>query len=75
MWTTVHSDARERTGQSVLPCAAGGQPWKSGSMNMGSSEADLALIKKIQPVVTGVGTLIGGFGAILGLIGAVAALG
>lgn len=42
---------------------------------MGSSEADLALIKKIQPVVTGIGTLIGGLGAILGLIGAVAALG
>lgn len=42
---------------------------------MGSSEADLALIKKIQPVVTGAGTLIGGLGAILGLIGAVAALG
>ncbi|NKS29533.1 hypothetical protein GS534_27335 [Rhodococcus hoagii] len=64
-------------GPGSLSCRAyaGGHSWKSGSKNMGSSEADLALVKKIQPVVTGVGTLIGGLGAILGLIGAVAALG
>lgn len=42
---------------------------------MGSSEADLALIKQIQPVVSGVGSLIGGLGTILALVGAVAALG
>ncbi len=42
---------------------------------MGSSEADLAMLKKIQPIVSGVGTIIGGVGAILGLIGAVAAFG
>ncbi|MBM4516191.1 hypothetical protein GS432_06375 [Rhodococcus hoagii] len=36
----------------------------------GSSDADLALIKQIQPVVSGIGTVIGGLGAILSLIGA-----
>ncbi|GAA4478164.1 hypothetical protein GCM10023094_21570 [Rhodococcus olei] len=40
---------------------------------MGSSQADLAMIKKIQPVVSGFGTVIGGVGAALGLIGALAA--
>ncbi len=35
---------------------------------MGSSDADLALIKQIQPVVSGIGTVIGGLGAILSLI-------
>ncbi|WP_302660024.1 hypothetical protein [Rhodococcus sp. SGAir0479] len=40
---------------------------------MGSSDADLALIKQIQPVVSGIGTVIGGFGAILSLVGALAA--
>ncbi len=35
---------------------------------MGSSDADLALIKQIQPVVSGIGP-----GAILGLAGALAA--
>ncbi len=42
-------------------------------VKMGSSDADLALIKQIQPVVSGIGTVIGGLGAILSLIGAVAA--
>ncbi len=32
---------------------------------MGSSDADLALIKQIQPVVSGIGTVVGGIGAIL----------
>ncbi|WP_302660014.1 hypothetical protein [Rhodococcus sp. SGAir0479] len=41
---------------------------------MGSSEADLALIEQIQPVVSGVGSLIGGLGTILALVGAVAGL-
>ncbi|MGW0173959.1 hypothetical protein ACWDUM_08940 [Rhodococcus sp. NPDC003322] len=40
---------------------------------MGSSESDLKLIKQIQPVVSGLGTVIGGVGAALGLIGALAA--
>jgi len=39
---------------------------------MGSSDADLALIKQIQPVVAGIGTVIGGLGAVLGLVGALA---
>ncbi|BBE44143.1 hypothetical protein ACH49M_02620 [Rhodococcus qingshengii] len=34
---------------------------------MGSSDADLALIKQIQPVITGVAGLISGIGAIVGL--------
>ncbi|WFR74264.1 hypothetical protein P9209_13650 [Prescottella defluvii] len=38
---------------------------------MGSSDADLALIKQIQPVVSGIGTVLAGAGAILGLIGAI----
>ncbi len=59
IWTTVHSGGPERTGSLSCRAYAGGHSWKSGSRNMGSSEADLALIKKIQPVVTGVGTLIG----------------
>ncbi|MCA1005288.1 hypothetical protein LCL87_06145 [Rhodococcus hoagii] len=41
---------------------------------MGSSTADLALLKQIQPVVSGVGTIIGGLGAILSVIGALGAL-
>ncbi|GAB2629926.1 hypothetical protein ABI214_23075 [Prescottella soli] len=38
---------------------------------MGSSDADLALIKQIQPVVSGIGGVLAGAGAILGLIGAI----
>ncbi|WP_430334457.1 hypothetical protein [Rhodococcus sp. ACT016] len=41
---------------------------------MGSSAADLALLKQIQPVVSGVGTIIGGIGAVLAVIGALGAL-
>lgn len=37
---------------------------------MGSSEADLALIKQIQPVVSGIGGVLSGAAAILGLVGA-----
>ncbi|MDH6279748.1 hypothetical protein [Prescottella agglutinans] len=40
---------------------------------MGSSDADLALIKQIQPVVSGVGGVLAGIGALLGLVGALAA--
>lgn len=40
---------------------------------MGSSDADLALIKQIQPVVTGIGGVVTGIGAALSLIGALAA--
>ncbi|RDI32664.1 MULTISPECIES: hypothetical protein [Nocardiaceae] len=39
---------------------------------MGSSDADLALIKQIQPVVSGIGGVLAGVGALLGLIGALA---
>lgn len=39
----------------------------------GSSDADLALIKQIQPVVSGVGTVIGGVGAALAVVGALSA--
>ncbi|CAM3032761.1 hypothetical protein RHDE110596_13275 [Prescottella defluvii] len=38
---------------------------------MGSSDADLALIKQIQPVVSGIGGVLAGAGAILGLVGAI----
>lgn len=31
----------------------------------GSSDEDIALIKQIQPIVTGIGTIFGGLGAIL----------
>ncbi|WP_278249721.1 hypothetical protein [Rhodococcus sp. ABRD24] len=41
---------------------------------MGSSETDLALIKQIQPVVTGIGGVLAGIGAILSLVGALNAL-
>ncbi|GAB2631734.1 hypothetical protein ABI214_16225 [Prescottella soli] len=41
---------------------------------MGSSDADLALIKQIQPVVSGIGTILGGIGAVLSVIGALNAL-
>ena len=40
------------------------------SFIMGSSDADLALIKQIQPVVSGIGGVLSGAAAILGLIGA-----
>ncbi|GAA4471521.1 hypothetical protein GCM10023094_12750 [Rhodococcus olei] len=40
---------------------------------MGSSDSDLAMIKKIQPVVSGLGTVIGGVGAALGVVAALAA--
>ncbi|GAB2654727.1 hypothetical protein ABI214_24945 [Prescottella soli] len=40
---------------------------------MGSSDADLALIKQIQPVVSGVGGVLSGIAALLGLVGALAA--
>ncbi|MFD1810677.1 hypothetical protein [Rhodococcus gannanensis] len=40
---------------------------------MGSSEADLALIKQVQPVVSGLGTVVVGLGAALSLVGALAA--
>ncbi|WFR70972.1 hypothetical protein P9209_16305 [Prescottella defluvii] len=39
---------------------------------MGTPDADLALIKKIQPVVTGIGGVATGIGAALSLIGALA---
>ena len=41
---------------------------------MGSSDADLALLKQVQPVVAGVGGVIVGVSALLGLLGALAAL-
>ncbi|RDI16308.1 MULTISPECIES: hypothetical protein [unclassified Rhodococcus (in: high G+C Gram-positive bacteria)] len=41
---------------------------------MGSSDSDLALIKQIQPVITGIGGALAGVGAILGLVGALNAL-
>ncbi|CAM3006909.1 hypothetical protein RHDE110596_11890 [Prescottella defluvii] len=37
---------------------------------MGSSDADLALIKQIQPVISGIGGVLSGAAAILGLVGA-----
>ncbi|MDH6678057.1 hypothetical protein M2284_002260 [Rhodococcus sp. LBL1] len=40
---------------------------------MGSSDADLALIKQIQPVVSGVGGVLADIVALLGLVGALAA--
>lgn len=40
---------------------------------MGSSDSDLTLLKQVQPVVSGLGTVIAGAGAALGLIGALAA--
>ncbi|MGW0042460.1 hypothetical protein [Rhodococcus sp. NPDC003348] len=40
---------------------------------MGSSEEDLKLIKQIQPIVSGVGTIVGGLGAVLTVVGAAAA--
>ncbi|WP_458683788.1 hypothetical protein [Prescottella equi] len=39
---------------------------------MSLSDVDLALIKQFQPVVSGIGTIIGGLGAALGLVGALA---
>lgn len=42
---------------------------------MGSSEADLAFIEMLQPIVSGSGTVIKGVGAIFTVIGALAALG
>ena len=38
--------------------------------DMGSSDADLALIKQIQPVISGIGGVLSGAAAILGLVGA-----
>ncbi|GAA4482235.1 hypothetical protein GCM10023094_31780 [Rhodococcus olei] len=32
---------------------------------MGSSDDDIKLIKQVQPIVTGLGTIIGGVGAVL----------
>lgn len=50
-------------------------PSKHRSNNMGSVDADtLATIKLIQPVVSGLGTVVVGAGAALGLVGAVAGL-
>lgn len=39
---------------------------------MGSSDADLKLIKQIQPVVGGIGGMLSGIAAVLGLVGALA---
>ncbi|MFF0815267.1 hypothetical protein ACFYVR_08955 [Rhodococcus sp. NPDC003318] len=36
----------------------------------GSAEDPIALIKQVQPVVSGLGTIVVGAGAILGLVGA-----
>lgn len=41
---------------------------------MGSSEADLALIKEIQPVVSVIGGVLSGVATIIGLIGTISAL-
>ena len=38
------------------------------------SDEDLALIKQIQPIVTGVGAIVGGLGAVLTVVGAASAL-
>ncbi|MFD4295320.1 hypothetical protein ACFWPA_03025 [Rhodococcus sp. NPDC058505] len=40
----------------------------------GSSEDDIALIKQIQPIVSGAGTIIGGLGAVLTVGAALASL-
>ncbi|MDH6677060.1 hypothetical protein M2284_001258 [Rhodococcus sp. LBL1] len=41
---------------------------------MGSSTADLNMIKQIQPVVSGLGTILGGIGAVMTVIGALATI-